>query len=627
MKTTRQFTIAGAGLVCLLQAFVPNARAQLLIDRPVLATSGVARVTALDEYGHRNLRVANLPRMNTAALWGSANLSTWQLLSPLATQVAANAWIFQAGTSATGYFFRSRGLLFDVDCPYTPTPLTNATLVSSPTRAALQAALDAGGHIAFDLGAVPATIPIDQTLSITQPFVMDGGGLITLDGQNTVRIMEKAWTPENLADPFSIELQNLRFIRGRTPTGATLRVTSGGALFVDFETTLLRLFRCTFEDNHTTDINQSDNQGGALFATGADLVAVDCLFTNNSAGNGGAIGEIASSVQLYRCRFSNNRALDDSAGGIVRGYGGAVHVDGVLNDLPSNRLHVAGCVFENNTAIRGGGAFSSVISDNAQTRAQFLYCSFVDNEVFGQDGNNGQGGGLYHIEDDHAGGREEQNLLIQGCAFENNRALRQGGGAWLYIMGFGQVFNSTFSSNRAYAGEDQVGQGGGLAINLGRYELTHCTFVDNFANLQGGAIMAGGANSNLSVQLSNCLFDDNLLNIGQTIPFEAKWQGFHSNRQLQDGGGNMQHPRYKPVYSNDANNWVTADPIFADPLLEPPQENGGPTRTCLPGASSPARNAGVTNALDTGMFPYDQRGGGFPRNLGDRPDIGAVEVE
>jgi hypothetical protein len=71
-----------------------------------------------------------------------------------------------------------------------------------------------------------------------------------------------------------------------------------------------------------------------------------------------------------------------------------------------------------------------------------------------------------------------------------------------------------------------------------------------------------------------------------------------------------------------ANVPVPPDTISAtDPRLAPLAENGGPTRTRMPLADSPALERG-SNPLNR---VYDQRGPGFPRVKGAFPDIGAVE--
>ena len=58
------------------------------------------------------------------------------------------------------------------------------------------------------------------------------------------------------------------------------------------------------------------------------------------------------------------------------------------------------------------------------------------------------------------------------------------------------------------------------------------------------------------------------------------------------------------------------------PLLGPLSDNGGPTKTHEPCRNSPTFENG---AADSGVV-YDQRGVGFPRLMGGRVDIGAVEA-
>ena len=62
---------------------------------------------------------------------------------------------------------------------------------------------------------------------------------------------------------------------------------------------------------------------------------------------------------------------------------------------------------------------------------------------------------------------------------------------------------------------------------------------------------------------------------------------------------------------------------MTDPKLGPLQDNGGPTFTRLPLAGSPA----IDKGLPGGTPPeFDQRGTGFPRVIGARVDVGAVET-
>jgi hypothetical protein len=375
----------------------------------------------------------------------------------------------------------------------------------------------------------------------------------------------------------------------------------------------------TFADNATQATANADNQGGAIFSNNSyETVIVGSLFENNWAGNGGAIGGLATGMIIVNSIFRANAAVDTTAGGIVRGYGGALHLDGVTNDFnpdSTKTVQVCGSSFENNTAVRGGGALASVVSDNQGTKYTVERSTFTANEVSGIDGNYGQGGAIYHVEDDHAGGRDEENLLITGSTFVGNRALRQGGAVWIYILGRGTVVNSTFAGNTTTAPFNTVGQGGAMAITLGRIGIVNSTFAENHAAYQAGAIHGGGSNADQEVTLTNTIFLNNTLN-EQDLPSETRWQGYHTNRPFVDGGGNIQHPRFKPTYNNEVNNNIVPNPIYVEPLLAPLADNGGVNQTMALTAGSPAIDAGVSGCPAT-----DQRGAARVGQC----DIGAFE--
>jgi predicted outer membrane repeat protein len=514
--------------------------------------------------------------------------------------------------------------------PVTPSNPMVITNCSNQTQ--LQTALANGGHITFNCGVAPVTIPVTSPLvtSETQDIVVDGGGLITLDGLNSNRILVKPFTPGADVDKNKgndLTLQNIRFINGRAPAATQNQDGNarGGAVWVTSPGTKLHLINATFENNRTTSLTDEDNQGGAVFAANIyETIITGSVFDNNEAGNGGAFGGIATGLIVYNSHFTNNKASDNSSGGIVRGHGGAIHLDGVSNNFnPSsnNVVDICGSVFEGNTAVRGGGAIKTTISDNLGTKATYQDSSFINNRLVGVPPVEGHGGAIYHIEDDFAGGTNEDNIEIRDSTFAGNYAYRQGGGAWILVQGRGRVVNSTFTGNEAsQAGSNRVGQGGALIL-AGVIDVVNTTFANNFATFQGGAIFAGGSST---VTLANTLFYRNHLDPTHTNPVTSEFQGYHTNRPLTNGGNNLQFPRTKePDFPHDINNLITSPAsaiIFADPLLGPLADNGGPQQTMALGAGSPAINAGNLTACPA----TDQRGIGRPQGSGC--DIGAYEV-
>lgn len=519
--------------------------------------------------------------------------------------------------------------------PIQPVTLVNPTIITTCTEANLRTALAAGGHVTFDCGPNPVTIPITSPLvtSATEDIVLDGKGLVTLDGGSSTRILEKPFTPGSHIDKSlgnDLTIQNMTFVNGRAPAATHFQddKARGGAVWVTSPGTKLHIINSTFSNNATTSITDEDNQGGAVFAANIyETIIVGSVFENNVAGNGGGFGAIASGLIVYNSRFTYNQAADTTSGGIVRGHGGAIHLDGVTNGFnPDSHkiVDVCGSEFTGNTAVRGGGALKVTISDGKGTKATYERSTFRDNRLVGTPDVEGHGGAIYHIEDDYAGATAEDNIEIRDSLFAGNYAQRQGGGAWILVNGYGRIVNTTFSQNAAAtAGTNVIGQGGALIISRGFIDIANSTFAQNFATFQAGAIHAGGSGDPLRVvTLTNSLFYDNRLDPTHTNPVTTEWQGYHTNRPLQNGGNNLQYPKDKqPDFTNTVNNFITSPEsaiLFADPLLGVLADNGGPTPTRALSAGSPALDAGN----DAACPGTDQRG--VLRNQGSC-DIGAYE--
>ena len=84
------------------------------------------------------------------------------------------------------------------------------------------------------------------------------------------------------------------------------------------------------------------------------------------------------------------------------------------------------------------------------------------------------------------------------------------------------------------------------------------------------------------------------------------------------GVGDLQWPKKHLVCDSDDPPCAAGGTTFADPLLGALGDNGGPTRTMLPAAGSPAAGIGK------GCPPIDQRG--KARKSPDGCTAGAVEM-
>ncbi|MGD0945795.1 MAG: choice-of-anchor Q domain-containing protein [Candidatus Binatia bacterium] len=194
---------------------------------------------------------------------------------------------------------------------------------ASCTEAALNSCLPGGGSfngtVTFNCGG-SATITVTATKTISSNTSIDGGGLITISGGNSVGVF-------SVSTGKTFAVQNLAIINGHVASRAgaiDTGSTGGGTLTVT---------NCTFSGN-TTCISGSNET----------VVITNSTFSNNSTlgtgANGGAIkGGNGSTISVTGSTFSGNTASSN---------GGAINNNNVLT--------VTNCTFSGNSAGSSGGA-------------------------------------------------------------------------------------------------------------------------------------------------------------------------------------------------------------------------------------------------------------------------------
>lgn len=265
---------------------------------------------------------------------------------------------------------------------------------ASCTSAAVVDAVAAGGVITFDCGPAPVTIAMSATAKVvnTSPVVViDGGGLVTLDGLDQRRILymntcdrDQIWTTptcQNQDHP-RLTIQGLSFTRGNA-TGETIEGGGGGAIFV--RGGRVQVFDSTFDANRC-DSTGPDVGGAALRVLSQferrPVIVARSTFVNNQCSNGGATSSIGVSWQIYNSTFTGNRAIGNGAnpqrpGTPGGGNGGAIYLDG--NEMT---LELVGSVVRDNIANEGGGAIFFV-SNNRSGRAFIRWSELVGNPSLG----------------------------------------------------------------------------------------------------------------------------------------------------------------------------------------------------------------------------------------------------
>ena len=279
-------------------------------------------------------------------------------------------------------------------------------------------------------------------------------------------------------------------------------------------------------------INGNADIGGAIYNTGS-VYAYNTNFINNTAATMGGAVFNNGTLTIQKCIVDNNditkRTSSDS-----EDYGGAAiynWYDSTLfikNSTISNNLknykngdYVVGAVtslgktiisqnsyFVNNSG-RWGGAITTSGSSLPGKKV---------NELSISDSTFSKNGGLYGAGIFIQGSK----FLITSCVFDSNTASGKGNMTPNDIMGAaievtntdkaitGTIYKSTFTNNKAQ-------YGGAIDICAGTIKITNSKFINNSADVEGGAIDINALNGNPKVTISGSKFINNSAPLGGAI--------------------------------------------------------------------------------------------------------------
>ncbi|MEW7289697.1 hypothetical protein [Aquimarina sp. 2304DJ70-9] len=257
-----------------------------------------------------------------------------------------------------------------------------------------------GGKIVFNCGSDPITIVLNEPAKIFNDantnVVIDGGGLITLSGNNQTRILymntcdpNQVWTTDHCQnqDNPRLTVQNITFANGNS-TNET-EYDGGGAIWV--RGGRFKVVNCRFFNNTCASVGP-DVGGGAIRVfsqyNNQPVFVVNSTFggrenLGNSGSNGGAISSIGVSWTIINSLFSHNRAI---------GSGGNPSQPGTL----------------------GGGSGGAIYNDGNTMTLTLLGSKIEANEV------NDFGAAIFFVTNDHTG-----NVIINDSTIQNNV-----GGSW-----------------------------------------------------------------------------------------------------------------------------------------------------------------------------------------------------
>jgi hypothetical protein len=381
--------------------------------------------------------------------------------------------------------------------------------------------------------------------------------------------------------------------------------------------------------------------GGAVYLEGGGKLSVsNATFSGCKAASGGAIGaEFGkySSVSIQSSTISGNNTTAS---------GGATFTDG--------RLTIANSMISDNHALSGGGALSA--------GQKYGPLSITDSTISGNTAA-GEGGAIGAYSLAFAKYHATTQNQISNTTISGNTAGGPGGGLYLDgLSGSGSSFtvdHSTISGNDAGA----TAQGGGIEIGYtieGAFRTVDSTVSGNSANI--GAGVAISTDNTPQVGSDGSITFDNSTIAANTAAESGG--GMYLGIYGPSGGGPYTYsatiPLNSTIVGGNTASGASSDLDHADvattggfalafslvqapgdgvvsqansilntdPQLGALGDNGGPTQTQLPSATSPALDAG-NNPLALGT---DQRGDPrtvdlSPSNAADGTDIGAVERE
>ena len=208
-------------------------------------------------------------------------------------------------------------------------------------------------------------------------FVVGGTGYQTIQAAleaapsgTTIRVSRGNYAGPLVIEGKSIRLSSLADPEDTTIDGTGLDVSILSIVGEAANGSFISGFR--FVNGTAGTAAPGERIGGAIRIQGASATVRYCIFDGNHAGSGGAIHARGFSGAIEECRFVGNLA-DHDGGALWIGLGGSWVLD-----------H---CVFEDNSALGGGGAVAVFDGEGTEATAGTLFtCAFRGNSASGDGG-------------------------------------------------------------------------------------------------------------------------------------------------------------------------------------------------------------------------------------------------
>ena len=317
-------------------------------------------------------------------------------------------------------------------------------------------------------------------VAINKNIRIDGKGH-TIDAKNLGRIF-------SIGEGFTVTLTNATLINGKA--------TEGGAIYNDGSLTL--------SDVKLSD-NAADSYGGAVFNNG-ELVVGNSVFDSNDIVNRGSASVDYGGAAIYNWYDGTLTVSNSNFTNNIKNYKNGDCLVGAVATIGD--ATIGGSNFVNNAGRWGGAITTSgalIAGDDVNTLT-------VSGSTFKENG------GLYGAGIFVAG----SDFTVSDCVFDKNTAFGKGNmtpnnnnGAAIEVTDTnkaiaGTITGSKFTNNKAQ-------YGGAIDICEGNIKITDSIFVNNSADVEGGAIDINTVNGNPEVSISGSKFINNSASYGGAI--------------------------------------------------------------------------------------------------------------
>jgi hypothetical protein len=483
---------------------------------------------------------------------------------------------------------------------YTPTahaaPLATVTTLADSGAGSLRQAIaevDPGGTINF---SVSGTIVLASELVIDKDLTINGGGEITISGNNTTRVFNVMTS--TLATHVNVTFDSLTIISGTVQTTdcGTFALICGGGIMIQNSGVAVTVTHSTLSGNsapnyggggifnykgrltvtHSTLSGNSATIGGGIYNNDGTLTVTNSTLSGNSANKGGGIFTSRGTVMVNNSTLSSNSAATDSGGGIFNNEG---------------TLTVTHSTLSGNSAISGGGIYNNVgpLTINHSTLSGNLATN--------------NGGGIFN---------NSGTLMVNHSTLSGNSAINNGGGIQnASPVGTCADLPRTIIHNSTLSGNSATNNGGGMYNFRGVAEVSHSTITGNTAAIGGGGGIGSFNNDATCTRVGGTIIAGNSTSHDVMAVFTTQRFVSLGHNLIGTAGANVDFTQEFTA---------TGDMTNTLPLLGSLADNGGSTLTHALLPDSPAIDGGnCTSGPAT-----DQRGVARPQD--ETCDIGAVEM-